>query len=247
MNKSLLILGLLFSPALWAFQCPVDVQNELHIKKSQIEIHTSADEQVILDEENQLSIAGKKLTLTADQQAALASYREQIQALLPELQQLARNKLAVVDELLDDMALSLNTPQAFNNVKQTIHSLVGSIEARYYQNEEWIFPVHSFSSMHQEWEKEFEQAKGFVSQEFFTGAFTALSQKMQQEGGINLTELADQMAKLKVQLEQRLQGYAQDAEQEARSLCLLFDQIKQQEQALHQKIPQLQNFPVLLK
>ncbi|WP_238133684.1 DUF2884 family protein [Vibrio cincinnatiensis] len=247
MNNSWLIFGLLFSPTLWAFQCPVDVQNELRINSSQIEIHTSADKQAILDEKNQLSIAGKTLTLTADQQAALASYREYIQALLPELQQLASDKLAVVDELLDDVALSLNTPQAFDNVKQTIHSLVGDIEARYHQNDEWVFPAHSFSSMHQEWQKEFEQAKAFVSQEFFTGAFTALSQGMQHEGGINLTELGNRMAELKAQLEQRLKSYSQDAEQEARALCRSFDEIKQQEQILHQKIPQLQDFPVLLK
>lgn len=248
MNKILVIVGLLFSSSLWAFQCPVDVQNELRIKKSQIEIHASADKQAILGEDNQLSIAGKRLTLTAEQQAALASYRESLQALLPELQRLASDNLAVVDELLDEVTLSLNAaPQTFDNVKQTIQSLVDDIEARYHQNDEWVFPAYSFSSMHQEWQKEFEHAKSLVSQEFFSDAFTALSQKMQQEEGLNLTELGNSMAELKAQLEQRLTSYSQQAEQEAKALCHSLDEIKQQEQTVHQRIPQMQAFPVLLK
>lgn len=245
MKKLILVTALLCSPALWAAQCQqVDVKNEIHLSGSNVKIQTLNGNTALLDNHNNLYLSGEKQSLTLQQQQAVASYRQSLANALPKARQVASDGLAMADDILDDVAASIDSPHAFDNVKQNLKSFVADIEARYNKQGDWVLPAGTFESMSQQWQQDFDKARALFTQEFLTGAFNAIAQKMNVDGGINLTELGKTMAELKTRLEQRFNEHSQTIDQERRALCDSLNDVVEQERQLHQKIPQLKNYPV---
>lgn len=245
MKKIVLVTSLLCSTSLWAAQChQVDVKNEVHLSGKDVEIHTASGQTAVMDHNNNLYLAGEKQSLTPQQQQAVESYRESIANALPKARQVASDGLAMANDILDDVANSIDAPEAFNNVKQSMKAFVDDIEARYNKDGDWVLPADTFESMSQQWQQDFDKARALFTQEFLTGAFDAIASKMKQDGGINLTELGNTMTDLKARLEQRFNEHSQTIEKERRELCDSLDDVVEQEQQLHQKIPELKNYQV---
>ncbi|MBE3723576.1 YggN family protein, partial [Vibrio parahaemolyticus] len=80
---------------------------------------------------------------------------------------------------------------------------------------DFILPADSFESMTQGWTKDFEKAQEIFNKEFLASAFDALSKKMKEEGGLNLTALSESMAELSAKVEQRLAEHSKEVEQQA--------------------------------
>ncbi|EKO3558747.1 DUF2884 family protein [Vibrio metschnikovii] len=244
MKKLLLLCGLMVSPSLWAITCPVELHNELRMTAQQIEIHRT-DQHAVITQQNELLISGQPIRVTNQQQAVLRDYRQQIDSILAETQQLTNKNLQRSRILLEDVAARLEAPGAFDNVQHRIEALFSELEARYHHQEQWVFPAQKFSVTEKEWQQEFERAQQAISQQFLSDAFMVIAQKMQRQGGMNLTELTRQMDDLKIHVTQRLNDYSQQLTSEVTALCSSLTQLQQQEQVLHQSIPRLKNFSLL--
>lgn len=244
MKKLLLLCGFMVSPSLWAITCPVELHNELRITAQQIEIHRT-DQQAMITQQNELLISGQPIRVTNQQQAVLRDYRQQIDSILAETQQLTNKNLQRSRILLEDVATRLEAPGAFDNVQHRIESLFSEVEARYHHQEQWVFPAQNFLATEKEWQQEFERAQQVISQQFLSDAFMVIAQKMQRQGGMNLTELTRQMDDLKIHITQRLNDYSQQLTSEVTALCSSLTQLQQQEQVLHQSIPRLKTFSLL--
>ncbi|MDA3137845.1 DUF2884 family protein [Vibrio metschnikovii] len=244
MEKLLLLCGLMVSPSLWAITCPVELHNELRMTAQQIEIHRT-DQHAVITQQNELLISGQPIRVTNQQQAVLRDYRQQIDSILAETQQLTNKNLQRSRILLEDVATRLEAPGAFDNVQHRIESLFSEVEARYHHQEQWVFPAQNFLATEKEWQQEFERAQQVISQQFLSDAFMVIAQKMQRQGGMNLTELTRQMDDLKIHVTQRLNDYSQQLTSEVTALCSSLTQLQQQEQVLHQSIPRLKNFSLL--
>lgn len=244
MNKTLLFSLLFLSSSVFAGQCKVDVQNEVHLSGSNVEIHTTSGDTAVMDESNRLYLHGEQVELDSSQQQAIEDYRQSVSSALPKAKQLAQKGMDVASEVLDDVAASLDAPGAFEDVKQSMRTFFADIESRYYDDGDFILPANTFDSMAAQWQEDFAKAKALFSQEFFSSAFDALSQKMKQEGGLNLTELGKTMDELTAKLESRLNEHSADVEKEGKELCDSLDGIVEQEQKLHKKIPELKNYQV---
>lgn len=244
MKKTILLASLLCSSSVWAAQCKIDVQNEVHLSGSSVEIHTTSGDKAVMDERNRLYLHGEQIELDRSQQQAIQSYRESVSSAVPRAKELAQRGMDVASDLLDDVATSLDSPNAFEDVKQSMKTFFADIESRYYQGDDFVLPANTFESMTQQWQQDFEKAKALFSQEFFSSAFDAVSEKMKQDGGINLTELGNTMSELTAKFEARLKEHQQTVKKEGNELCESLDDIVEQEQELHQKIPELKNYQV---
>ena len=71
-----------------------------------------------------------------------------------------------------------------------------------------------------------------------------MSEKMKQEGGLNRTELTDSMAELKLKVEERMKQHAKQMEEESAEFCDSLDEMAEQEQELHEIIPNLKDYQV---
>ncbi|MEI8671671.1 YggN family protein [Vibrio sp. SA48] len=244
MKKIILLASMMLSSPLWAAQCRVNVGHEVHLDGEKVEIIKTSTDKVLMDDQNNLYIHGERVELDAEQQSALEKYQEDINTALPKAKQLASDGLALANDILDDIAASIDSPNAFDNVKQSMTEFFADIESRYYQDGDLVLPAQTFESMSETWAEDIEKAKALFNQEFIASAFEALSSKMQQEGGLNLTELANTIAELKDKLAVRINEYSTKIQKENDDFCESLDNMVEQEQQLHQKIPELKDYQV---
>jgi len=245
MKKTLISFALLFaSQSVYAGQCKIDVNNEVHLDGAQVEVYQQGQPKVLIDKDNNVFINGEPLELDQMQQQAAQAYREKMNKYLPKAKLLAHGGVELAKEIVDDVSASFDNSQAFDNVKQAIDNFYADLEARYEQDGEFVLKEQAFSDVWNNWRGEFDRMLETFNSEFFSSAFTALSEKMKTEGGINLTELKEKMSELKAQLEQKVEGKTQDLQQEAEQYCDELEQVAEEEKALHEKIPALKNYRV---
>ncbi|MEF1291237.1 YggN family protein [Vibrio sp. M260118] len=244
MKKVLLTLPILLSSQAYAAQCKVDLKNEVHLNSERIEILQTSGERAIVDADNNLLIHGEKIELDSEQQQAIEKYREGLNDYLPRAKQIARDGLALANDIIDDVALSLDAPEAFEDVKASMQKFFAEMEARYYQNGDLVLPADSFSSLSESWAEDFEKAKALFNEEFITSAFNAMSEKMKSEGGLNLTEMANSMSELKERIAERLKQHSAEVQQQSEAFCDSLDEMAEQEQQLHKKIPELKDYQI---
>ncbi len=243
--KKLLILTLLtVSASGYSAQCRIDINNEVHLDGQSLEIHQTSGDKAVVDQNNNLFIKGQQVELDSEQKVAIAGYREQMNATIPKAKQLASDGLELANTIIDDLAASLDSPGAFDNVKASIKTFFADVESRYYKDGDFILPAESFESMTQSWTEDLAKAQEIFNKEFFTSAFEALSNKMNQEGGLNLTALSESMAKLSGQIEQRIAEHSKEVEKRAEELCDSLDEMAEQEQDVLKKIPELKDYRV---
>ncbi|MCG9596600.1 YggN family protein [Vibrio sp. Isolate25] len=244
MKYGLFTISLLVASQAYAAQCNVDLKNDIRLNDKTLEIHQKGGDTAIVDAENTLTIHGEEIPLDASQQQAIADYRSNLNDYLPRAKQIAQDGLALANDIIDDVGQSFDAPEAFDSVKASMQQFYADIEARYYQNGDLILPADSFASLRETWTEDFESAKKLFNEEFITSAFNAMSEKMQAEGGLNLTEMADTMSELKERIAKRLEAHSVDIEKQSQEFCDSLDSMAEQEQELHKKIPQLKDYQV---
>ncbi|MCG9678057.1 YggN family protein [Vibrio sp. Isolate24] len=244
MKYGLFTISLLVASQAYAAQCNVDLKNDIRLNDKTLEIHQKGGDTAIVDAENTLTIHGEEIPLDASQQQAIADYRSNLNDYLPRAKQIAQDGLALANDIIDDVGQSFDAPEAFDSVKASMQQFYADIEARYYQNGDLILPADSFASLRETWTEDFESAKKLFNEEFITSAFNAMSEKMQVEGGLNLTEMADTMSELKERIAKRLEAHSVDVEKQSQEFCDSLDSMAEQEKELHKKIPQLKDYQV---
>lgn len=242
MKKVILALPILLSSQAYAAQCKVDLKNEIHLNGERIEIVQTSGEKAIVDADNNLHIHGEKVELDNEQQQAIAQYRDNLNDYLPRVRKIAQDGLALANDIVDDVAVSFDAPEAFDSVKQSMKQFYADMEARYYNDGDLVLPADTFASLRETWAEDFEKAKALFNEEFIASAFNAMSEKMKAEGGLNLTEMANAMSELKERIAERLKQHAVEVEQQSEEFCDSLDQMAEQEQQLHKKIPELKDY-----
>lgn len=244
MKKLLTLSLLLVSASGYSAQCRVDINNEVRLDGQNLEIRQSTGDKAVVDEDNNLFIKGEQVELDADQKAAIGGYRENMNAYIPQAKQLASEGLELANAIIDDVAASLDAPGAFDNVKASVKAFFADVESRYYKDGDFILPAESFESMTQSWTDDFAKAQEIFNKEFLASAFAALSNKMAEEDGLNLTALSESMTELSAKVEQRIAEHSKELEQQSKDLCDSLDDMADQEDNVLKKIPELKDYRV---
>ncbi len=244
MKNLFLVCVALFSAPLWAAQCHVEIKHEVHLDGKTLEIHRTDGDAAIIDQHNRLTIKGKPVSLSAEQQSALGEYRQRLNAYLPRVRQFTDDSIALADSVIDDIADNLQAPHAFDNVKAAVADYAAQMEARYYKNGKLIIPADTFKSWAQHWQTEAQKARQLFNSEFISSAFNTLKNKMSTSDGLDFSALSEQMTKLQADIKQRLQGHGKELDKRAQGLCDSLDQSASDEQNLLKKIPELKDYQV---
>ncbi len=102
-------------------------------------------------------------------------------AYIPQAKQLASDGLELANDIIDDVAASLDAPGAFDNVKVAVKDFFADVQSRYYKDGDFILPADSFESMTQGWTKDFEKRRRFLIKSFWL-ARSMLYRKNERRG-----------------------------------------------------------------
>jgi hypothetical protein len=244
MKKSLILCLALFSATSYASQCHVGVKNELHLDGQRVKIHRSSGEILLLDKDNRAYISGTQVALSSQQKSAVGHYRTELNNQLPKVKATVKNGMTMVDEALDEVADGLDTPNAFDSVKSAVSKYWQKIESNYYKDGELVVPADSYQSISKHWQSHYDGAKAVFNQEFVSALWVALSAKMQNEGGFNLSTLTSTVGQLQNRLNQRLEQNSGKLQQEQDEWCDSLDKLIKEEVELHKQIPELSEYQV---
>ncbi|OEF25141.1 DUF2884 family protein [Vibrio rumoiensis] len=227
-------------------QCDIRIDNEMHLKDDSVSVYQDGQPKVVIDQDNQVFINGQKLDLNKMQQQAVETYREKVTAYVPRAKKIADDGVKLANDVLDDVSETFKNQAAFDNVKKAIDDFYSDIESRYYQNGEWILKKDAVSQAISNWKADSAAAMQRFNGEFFSSAFTVLSEKMKADGSVNLSELQNQLIDLKTKVETRIQSQSTDLQKEANDYCGNLQDLAKDEKELHKQIPQLKGYEVFV-
>ncbi|MGO2507921.1 MAG: DUF2884 family protein [Vibrio hibernica] len=227
-------------------QCDININNEMHLKNNAVSIYQQEQAKVLINQNNDVFINGKKLDLDQAQADAVKAYREKVSLYIPKAKKIADDGVILANQVIDDISASFNNTKAFDNVKTAIGGYYSDIESRYYNDGEWILKKDAVKEALANWKQESAAATQRFNGEFFSSAFAVLSEKMKTDGSVNLTELQNQLTGLKAQVETRLKSQSKELQKEAKDYCGDLKDLAGEEKKLHQQIPQLKNYDVFV-
>lgn len=240
--KKVLVAGLLLSStSVYAQSCPVDVQNEIHIDGEQVSVYQEGQPKMLIDENNQVYINGKKVDLDAMQQRAVAAYSHGVKEYLPKMADIANDGVGIGGDILNEVSSSFDSKASFAKVEALIDEYGQKAHDKFYQNGEFVMPADMFQTVDTDWKQEFDQAMKHVSVESMSGLFAALSQEM-KDGEINFTELQKKFSEMKARIEEKVRARSGEVSEKANELCDSIQGLAQEEKELHRTIPELKNY-----
>ncbi|GAM69932.1 methyl-accepting chemotaxis protein [Vibrio sp. JCM 19236] len=222
--------------------CPIDINQELHLDGKNVTIIDRQGNSAELEEGKGLTIQGKSVALSPEQEKMLEDYRQRLNEYVPQARDIAQSGLDVANEIIDELSASFDNTDAFENVRQAVIDFYNQLEARYYQNGEMVLKPDAFEDVYQNWKQDFDSAREVFNREFFASAFSVLQEKMKSEDGINFTALQEEMAKLKASVEGKLKENSKQIQKQAEEYCDSMKSLAEQEKGVVQSIPELKDY-----
>ncbi|MBA5681781.1 DUF2884 family protein [Photobacterium damselae subsp. damselae] len=240
--KKVVLAGLLLSSSsVWAQSCPVSVPNDIHVNDGKVSVYEAGKPKLVIDENNNVFIDGKKLDLNAMQQQAVVAYSNGVQEFLPQMAGMADTGMALASDVMDQVSKSLGSEESFAKVQALIKQYGEQAKAKFYNEKgEFVMPANTFENMDTQWQTEFEQAMKQLSVESMAGLFAALSNEM-KNGEINLTEMQSKFSELKTNISEQVQKHSKEMAAQSNQLCTSVEGLAKEENQLQQLIPQLKD------
>jgi hypothetical protein len=241
--KILALLTLFISFSSLANQCAVSVMPGVHTdgQRLSIEAEPSAPNKLAIGSDDSVAIHGQSLTLSADQKSAIHSYRQSIGEHVAKVNAFARDNSYFLVDMLDEIGEVIGDKQALTGLKQTLISYASETQV---SEGEDMPTLASLDELFKRWTKQLVKAKDLFDEEFVTSVWDALSSKVKDTEGLNLSALSDMLTMLKERVEDRWNNHEQQVDDQQKQLCESLNQLIKQEQLLHEKIPELKGYQV---
>ncbi|MDA9556950.1 YggN family protein [Vibrio sp.] len=242
-NFITLAMSIVALPAVSA-QCEIAIHNDLRLNEKQIEIKNDMDKTAMI-RDSELFINETSISLSEQQQRLVASYQSAINQYLPQAKTVAHDGIELANNILDDIEVAIDQEGVFDEVKSEVASAFNEVKQSYYKDGFLEIPSGHFTDLRQAWSDDFTEARAFLNSELSEDAFNALSESMKKaQGEINLTQLYIQLSELKAIVESHFDRYLQKQEQKSEKLCESYGDLIEQEEQLHNEVPELKNYPL---
>lgn len=238
---ALVVIGASFGAQ--AQTCPVDVRNDIHIVDNTVSLYQEQQPKVLIDENYQLYINGQRVTLDDAQQKAVEAYSQHVQQYLPQVAAVAEEGSSMAKSVIAELASAFDSNEAFTEVDKLVDEYTLKARKKFYKDDQFVMPADIFTTAETSWKEEFEQVMQRLSGASMSAVFSALKEEM-KEGELNFTEFQNKMSELKSSMENQIKIRSADVAEKAGNVCDSMQGLAQEEQALHEKIPALKDYPM---
>ncbi len=242
--KKMIFAAMLFvAPYAWSAMCPVTVENSLLLTQSgEIKVEKQQDK-LRIDSEGRVFVNGQELTLSEEQKLAVEKYQQQITNYVPAITEFADQKMANVNDFILEVETVLDNQGSFDAVKEKINQYGLSIKKNFYQGQDFIINHQFLNELSTTGSSNIQEMIKSLDKELFASVFNSLSAKM-KNGELNFSELQQQYNEIQETLKVQIDKQSKEIKQHARGLCDSAKEIAEEENSLHQLIPELDGYPV---
>ncbi|GAA6170894.1 hypothetical protein NBRC116592_05640 [Colwellia sp. KU-HH00111] len=232
--------------------CDVELEAGLTINQSSIEFFDPDNRQhalYVIDENNQLSIGGNDVVLTAPQQVLVAEYSSRIRAMVPEVRAIA---IEGVDLALEGVNLVFNELLGEGNnvgsdLTQELSAIKDEVLTRFTIKHGFTVGDNGLENdelLGNEFEQRIETAIEKAMMGSMGHLLVSLGQEMMFSGG-DSDSFETRMEAFGENIEQQMELRAEKIERKANSLCVGAVEIDQLEEALKASISPMSNINVI--
>jgi hypothetical protein len=224
--------------------CHVEFINDVRIKPSELEIFTTNDRTMRFNNNGDLTVNGKLITLNSSQRATLNRYSDSLRTQLPEMANIALEGVAIAGVALEEVANAFDM-KGLDNIASLMDDIKLEIENTFYQQGTFVMGQQSFQQFGDNFTQQFEQqidtAIESVVIQSMGSILVALGSELLGSGG-DMQAFEHRMKNMGAQIEEKVAIHANALKGRANALCDNFAQIAKQEQQLVTQLPELQGY-----
>lgn len=227
-----------------ASQCEVSVAHEVKVNDGWLMFRLDDGSDVEIDDNDQVYLQGDQLTLSPEQVEAVKRYRNTVTQHLQRVKLYAEENAQFFNNVIDDIAVTLGKPDAFNSLKSDLARFWQNVGESYQDGTELVLPSGSLESLSNSWQKHFSGAKELFDDTFLDQAWDAFSAKLKQEDGFSLTAMAQLLVDLEARISERLDSRSEQMDVQQDNMCESLHDIVEKEDNLREQIPELHDYRI---
>ncbi len=227
-----------------ASQCEVSVKNDIQANDGWLMFHLDDGRDVEIDDQDHVYLQGRPIELSPAQTEAVKQYRSKVNRHLEIVKQYAHENAQFLTDLIDDIAVSLGNPDSFDGLKKDLNNFWQDVTDKYFADGDVILPAGSMDSLSENWQQHVGQAQAIFNQTFLNQVWDALSEKVKQENGINLTSMGEMLLELETRIAERLDSHFSQMDFQETNMCESLNDIVHEEDDLREQIPELHDYRV---
>lgn len=238
------LLLLLSSCLVQASQCEVQIEKQVKANGGWLMFYLDDGRNVEIDENDQLFVDGTAVELSAAQMESIKRYRSRINQHLATIKSYAQENAEFLSHLIDEIAVSLGTPDMFDGLKKQLDEFWHQVSDSYFNQGDFVLPAGSVTAFSEKWQQNVTQTKDLFDSEFLEQLWSALSAKMKQDDGINLTTMGEMLLELEARVSERLSEHRTQMDTQESNMCESLHGIVENENELREQIPELHDYRV---
>nr|VVV04324.1 hypothetical protein AW0309160_01708 [Aliivibrio wodanis] len=242
LKKAVVLISLLLTNQAWAGICPITVKNDVILTSvGEVKVENTQDK-LRINKNGHVFINDNELKLTLEQKQAIEEYQQQLANYLPSIVDFTDKGFAAASEFVSDIETSFNAEGSFESVKEKINDYKQTAKQQFYQGKDLVLEQNFFQDIETGWKQDLELMVQSLDKELFSSVFNSLSNKM-KEGEFNFSELQQQFSDVQSSINTKIKEHKQEMKKEAGALCDSATEIADEEQQLHELIPELKAYP----
>ncbi|MFT4925810.1 MAG: hypothetical protein ACI8WB_001905 [Phenylobacterium sp.] len=232
-------------------ECNLDLQNGVTISPEFVKVFDANKTLFQIQQDGQLTVDGKAVTLTAEQQQISAEYGEGLRKAVPDAVNVA---LDAMDMASEGVSTALSTLFGENSdIEYKVNGIIdkarGTINDNIERNGElYTIAPDSFKNLEEAFENDIEAEIEKVAMNSMGSIFSLLGDAMSSGSGNfeqRMEAFGEKMEAMGETMEQTFEAQGDKLEAKAEALCYQLKEIDKLETQLQQSVPQFANLELL--
>lgn len=232
-------------------ECSLDLHNGVTVTPKFVKVFDKHDTLFRIEKDGSMSVDGKSVSLTAEQQQISADYAEGIRDAVPQAVEVAVEamEMATVGVNTAFTALFGENSDIEYKVSQIIERAKDEINENInHSGDEYTIAPNSFDNLENAFDEDFEKEIEKVAMNSMGSIFSLLGEAMSEGSGDfeqRMEAFGEKMEKMGDNLEQTMEAQGEKLEEQAEALCMQLKEVDKLETQLQQQVPQFANYELL--
>ena len=232
-------------------ECNLNLDNGVTVTPDFLKVFDGDKELYVIERDGSMTVDGKVVSLSADDQKVSAAYANGIRKAVPEAVEIATNAMEMATKGVNTALTALfgDNSEIEHQVNRVIERAQEVIDENInHANGEYTIAPHSFDNLEQAFDEEFEREIEKVAMNSMGNVFTLLGQAMNEGEGTfeqRMEAFGERMEKMGEDLEATMEAQAEQMEAQAEQLCMELKDIDELESQLQRNVPEFAKYELL--
>jgi len=230
-------------------QCDINLSGDLSFQQNELTLTTEKDSTVLITQKKDVFVDGKKIALSASQQASINEYYDAIEQSIPQIIEVAKEGLVIANYAVGEALSGLlgANSKAVAMLKDKLQEIESGLEKHVYQHPDYItFDTRTLENdigVSKQWDSQFDELMAEVMPAAMGEFLMAMGRSM-LSGETTGESFEKRMETMGEEIEQKVMARTENIEKVAHKLCESLKSVDAAEDQVA-KIPALKDLNIV--